>query len=138
MCVLIGLAQTGAERVVTTGRASHDDRSVVHDDRSVVRDNGYAARDNKSAARVDGYGNLKKIGRRRVCNTRRRVQGRATTGHGRAHTAEIGRRQVSSGRRQVLLGRRRLRSRNDGSRIGQQWVRPRADVSRLQYIRGAN
>ena len=57
-------------------------------------DDGYATAN-------DGY----RVGRRRLLD-------RATTGHARARTAEIG-------RRQVLGGQRRLRSRDDGSQVGQ-------------------
>ena len=35
------------------------------------------------------------------------------------------------GRQRVLLRRRRLRSRDDGSRVGRRRVRPSADASRL-------
>ena len=64
----------GTGRVATTSRTPRND--------------GFAARD-------DGYGSLKKIGRRRVRNTRRQVQDWATTGVARAMTAEIARQWVT-------------------------------------------
>ena len=127
----------GARRVVTTGRAprndgsapcddeylARDDGSTMPDDGSTARDDGSTARDDGSAMRDDGYGSLKKNRRRWVRNARRRVKGRATTGVAQATTAEI--------------ARRWLRSRDDGSQVGRRRVRPRADESRPQYIRGA-
>ena len=56
---------------------------------------GRAPRDDGSTAHNDGYGSLKKTGRRRVRNTRRRVQGQATT-------AEIVQREVA---RRATMGR---------------------------------
>ena len=112
----------GAERIATTGRAPRNDGSTA-------RNNGYVARDDESgvpndgsAARNNGYGSLKKI-------RQLRIQGRATTDVARVTMAEIM-------RRRVFLGQRQLRSRDDGSRVGRRWVRPCADASRPQYIRG--
>ena len=71
----------GVGRVTTTGRAPRDDGSIVSDDGSAARD--------------DGYGSLKKIGRQRVRNTQRRIQGWPTTGVARATTAEIAQQLVA-------------------------------------------
>ena len=142
-----GVDGCGAEarRVATIGRAScndgsaarddgyaaRDDRSAVPDNGSTAHNDGYAAHgdrsivpNNGSAVRDDRYESLKKIRRRRVRNTQRQVQGRATTGRGWVRTAEIGRRQ--------------LRSQDDGLRDGRRRVRPHAEALRLQYIRGAD
>ena len=80
--------RAGVGRVATTGRTPCDKGCAAGDD-------GYAARDDESAVHDDGYGSLKKIERRWVRNTQRRVQGRAKTSVAQATMAEIAQRRVA-------------------------------------------
>ena len=68
--------------------ATRDDRYATRDKGSAVPDDGSVARDDGSTACYDGYGSLKKIGRRRV-------QGWVTMGVARATTTEIARQRVA-------------------------------------------
>ena len=58
------------------GSAPRDDGYAVRDDGSAVLDDRSAACNNRSTLRNDGYESLKKNGRRRVRNVRRRLRSR--------------------------------------------------------------
>ena len=115
----------GAGRVVTTGphRATTGPHCPTTGLQRVTTDRQLTTTGPQRV--MTGTGVKKRNGRRRVCNARRRVQGRATTG---AASCDDGGDRATTGRG----------SGDDGSRIGQRRVRPRADTSRPQYIREAD